>query len=291
LPQVFIPTAMTYRSLPGWLVSISLIAPVLASSPVELESRDGRKITAEVIEVREDSVLVKKADGKESTIPFSRLTDASVAKARDAIKTPVADAVPDPVAKANAKLSPTESSAFAAIFAADTKYWESVILGKKEEVAPRLKELEDLIAGLEKSHEALDVEEKCARAVNVAQGKLPGAGRAEVQIGAAVYLGRLEGDPVIESLYVARKTELPSGVELACNRALGRRCTGEFMKKVVTDFVSAEKDTNQEAGSILMNLATREQADELKALAPMVTSQEAKERWAALFSLLRHLYR
>ncbi|MCW1921437.1 hypothetical protein OKA05_02665 [Luteolibacter arcticus] len=52
------------------------------AKPIAIEGKDGKSIEAEVLSADEDSVKIRRADGKEFDLPFARLSDAGTAAVR-----------------------------------------------------------------------------------------------------------------------------------------------------------------------------------------------------------------
>ena len=53
-----------------------------AAKTLAIEGKDGKTIQAEVLSADEDSVQIRRADGKEFDLPFARLSDAGTAAVR-----------------------------------------------------------------------------------------------------------------------------------------------------------------------------------------------------------------
>jgi hypothetical protein len=56
-----------------------------AAKAVAIEGKDGKTIQAEVLSADDDSVQIRRADGKEFDLPFARLSDAGIAAVRKVI--------------------------------------------------------------------------------------------------------------------------------------------------------------------------------------------------------------
>ncbi|MCW1883592.1 hypothetical protein OKA04_02560 [Luteolibacter flavescens] len=56
-----------------------------AAKTIAIEGKDGKTIQAEVISADDDSVKIRRADGKEFDLPFARLSDAGIAAVKKVI--------------------------------------------------------------------------------------------------------------------------------------------------------------------------------------------------------------
>jgi hypothetical protein len=74
-----------------------------AAETMAIEGKDGKTLQAEVLSADDDSVQIRRADGKEFDLPFARLSDKSVKEIRDRIAAREKAAAEEAAAKEAAK--------------------------------------------------------------------------------------------------------------------------------------------------------------------------------------------
>ena len=131
------------------------------------------------------------------------------------------------------------------------------------------------------------MESRCARLLAICRGVAPvGPVQPRASIAAVISLGEIPGEPSTAALFEAIRIDYPSGLELKGHDALGRRCTGEVMRKALELFLSGDAEERKDGAYILMEIRARGHLEELRSHAPEITTDEAKDRLKAVYSLI-----
>jgi hypothetical protein len=273
------------------LAALFTSAALATGDIMKIESRDGRMIEVTVLAVENDSVRVKKADGKEFSIPLSSLSEDSAKRVKE-LEIAAAPAEGDlPSVKVQTEpLSPEESGLLEKLYPALDKclYAEMIKPGEPETLKLRA-ELDAILKSLSEINGKLTLKDRCDRLLAVIRHKLEGGSVAAAN-GAASCLTQIKEPEATESMFQALEGNLSEAAELECNRGIGERCTGEVMDRVLLMFMSTDPKVKAKGGYTLTEIKTKAQLDELREkAATVVNTEEAKDRLQAVYALTRNV--
>ncbi|MFM2198203.1 MAG: hypothetical protein RLZZ505_1635 [Verrucomicrobiota bacterium] len=273
------------------LAALFTSAALATADIIKIESRDGRTIKVTVLAVENESVRVKKADGKEFSIPLSSLSEDSAKRVKE-LELAAAPAEGElPLVKVQTEpLSPEESGLLESLYPALDKclYAEMVRPGEPETLKMRV-EADAILKSLAVIHGKLTVKDRCARLLAVIRHELQGKS-VSASIGAASCLTQIKDSEATESMFQALEGNLSEAAELECNRGIGERCTGEIMDRVLIMFMSTDPKVKAIGGYTLTEITTKAQLDELREkAATVVNTAEAKDRLQAVYALTRNV--
>ena len=277
--------------IPSFILASLFASAALATGDIlKIESRDGRMIEVTVLAVENESVRVKKADGKEFEIPLANLSEESVGRIRQIAKAEALAQGDLPMVKVhNEDLSAEEHKYLEVLYQAmkDHRFEENFKPGEPKTLALKEK-LDAIVNPLDQIHGKLTVKDRCARLLAIMRHELKG-GSVMAGIGAASCLTRIDGSEATESMFQALEGNLSEAAELECQRGIGERCTGEVMDRVLVMFMSTDPKIKRTGGYTLIEIKTKAQLDELREkAATVVNTEEAKDRLQAVYALTRN---
>lgn len=273
------------------LRALTVFAFISSGEAVPIENRDGRVIDISIISLGNESVRVKKADGAEFEIQLATLTDETVTRLKAQSKAPTVgttvltkvgdkmDAVTADEAKLYGELRPLLDD-----WRSDSRFSPDA-----EKTLKLRSDCDTILGSLASIHSNLAVKDRCERLLAVILGQVEGAD-AFARLGAVDCLSQIPGAESTAALFIGLSSGLSEGLELQFMTALGERCTGDVMVKLLEMFMSSDPQTRYKGGYTLSCITTKAQLAELKERAKgVVNTTESLDRLNAVFALSRNL--